>query len=63
MSPVNRLKQRMICHCLQVSEASLDSAAGKAPFQSVKDITCRTGAGDGCTSCHRRILRYLEEQH
>lgn len=59
---MNRLKQRMVCHCLQVSEASIDAAAAKAPFQSIKDISCRTGAGDGCTACHRRLISYLAEQ-
>ncbi len=62
MSPVNRYKNRLICHCLQVSEASIDAAAAKAPFQSIKEIAGRTGAGDGCTGCHRRLIQYLAEQ-
>jgi len=62
MSPVNRYQQRLICHCLQVSEASIDAAAAKSPFQSMKDIASRTGAGDRCTGCHRRLMRYLSER-
>ncbi len=62
MSPVNRYRDQLVCHCLQVSEASIDAAAAKAPFQSIKDIASRTGAGDGCTSCHRRLAQYLAKQ-
>lgn len=53
---------RMVCHCLQVTEEMLLDALRTFELRSVKDIRCQTGAGDGCTACHRRLKRYLEEK-
>jgi bacterioferritin-associated ferredoxin len=54
---------RMVCHCLQVTEDALLRALDTLNLVSVKDICKHTGAGDGCTACHRRLRKYLEQRH
>src|SRR5438552_2134910 len=51
----------MVCHCLQVTEATLVDALENQRIRTLRDVIVCTGAGDGCTACHRRIRRYLEE--
>ena len=53
---------RMICHCLQVTEDVLLHALDTMNLTSVKDICRHTGAGDGCTACHRRLRKYLDQR-
>ena len=54
---------RMVCHCLQVTEDVLLRALETMHLVSVKDICRHTGAGDGCTACHRRLRKYLDQRH
>jgi len=53
---------RVICHCLQVTEEALLAALETLQLRTVKDVRQATGAGDGCTACHKRLARYLELQ-
>ena len=53
---------RMICHCLQVTEDVIVEAVEALGLTSVKEIRSCTGAGDGCTACHRRLKTYLERR-
>ena len=53
---------RMVCHCLQVTEDVLLRALDTMNLVSVKDICRHTGAGDGCTACHRRLRKYLDQR-
>jgi NAD(P)H-nitrite reductase large subunit len=50
----------MVCHCLQVTEEDLVTALTTRTIRTVKDIREHTGAGDGCTACHKLLRRYLE---
>lgn len=52
---------KVICHCLQVSEDTLLEALATFDLATVKDVRHHTGAGDGCTACHRTIRRYIEQ--
>jgi NAD(P)H-nitrite reductase large subunit len=52
--------ERLVCHCLQVTEADLLTALSTQTIRTVKDIRRHTGAGDGCTACHKLLRRYLE---
>ena len=54
---------RMVCHCLQVTEDALLRALDSMNLHSVKDICRHTGAGDGCTACHHRLRKYLDQRH
>ena len=53
---------RIICRCLQVTEEALLRVLGEGEAQTLKDVCQRTGAGDGCTACHRLLRSYLERR-
>jgi bacterioferritin-associated ferredoxin len=50
---------RLICRCLQVSEDVLLAALHRFELRTVQEVREHTGAGDGCTACHRAIRRLL----
>lgn len=62
MSPPFNIRDLLVCRCLRVTESELLEAAAQQEFCSLADITCRTGAGDGCTCCHRRLRQFVTEQ-
>jgi len=51
---------RVICRCLQVTEETLLEALATGEIGTVRDVRDATGAGEGCTACHRTIARYIE---
>jgi NAD(P)H-nitrite reductase large subunit len=51
---------RLICRCLQVTEATLLEALTTQDIRTLRDIRRHTGAGDGCTACHAHLQQYLE---
>ena len=51
---------RLLCHCLQITEEAVAEAASLFGLTTVKEVRQRTGAGDGCTACHRRIRLVLQ---
>lgn len=53
----------VVCHCLQVSEDQLLEALANCEIRTLGDLRRHTGAGDGCTACHRRLKDYLESQN
>ena len=53
---------RLVCHCLQVTEEMLLSAIEEAGCQTVRDLRQHTGAGGGCTACQRKLRTYLERR-
>jgi bacterioferritin-associated ferredoxin len=52
---------RVICHCLQVTEDALLRVLGEEVC-TLMDLRQRTGAGDGCTACHRELRQLLERR-
>lgn len=51
---------RIVCHCLKVTEESISGAIQSLSLRTVKQVTTITGAGDGCTCCHQQIRELLE---
>lgn len=51
---------RVLCHCLQVTEEAVVEAVAVFGLTTVKEVRERTGAGDGCTACHRRVRLVLQ---
>ncbi len=49
----------IVCHCLQVAESTVREAAAVCPFRTLAEIGRETGAGTGCTACHRRLRRLM----
>lgn len=59
---ISNLTDEIVCRCLQVSEAEIKTAAEIAEIPTVRCIGHLTGAGTGCTVCHRRIRAILADQ-
>ena len=45
----------IICHCLQVTEETVLTALETLNLRTITELRQHTGAGDGCTACHRRL--------
>lgn len=58
---VERCTDEMVCHCLQLTRQALEDALGRQPLFTINDLRKHTGAGDGCTSCHRALKQLLHE--
>ena len=53
----------IVCRCLGITEAEIKTAADvSVETPTVRCIMQMTGAGSGCTACHRRIRQLLAEQ-
>jgi NAD(P)H-nitrite reductase large subunit len=52
--------EQVICHCLQVTEGALLEVLQTMEVRTLADVRRCTGAGDGCTACHKRIKHLLE---
>ncbi len=52
---------KMLCNCLGVTEDAVLEAISAFDLRTVQEVRRHTGAGDGCTCCHGRILRCLEQ--
>lgn len=50
-----------VCHCLKITEQAVLLAINSGA-RSLCDLRCITGAGDGCTACHRRLVTILERE-
>jgi bacterioferritin-associated ferredoxin len=58
--PAPRFAAKIVCRCLDVSEAEIQEAVVTCNVQTVKELGVCTGAGQGCTACHAALRRYLE---
>ena len=54
---------RIVCRCLQVTEAAMVQAITALDLQTLMDVRRQTGAGEGCTCCHEQIRQFLEQLH
>ena len=45
--------EEVICHCLKVTQAEVESAIVTSDEPSLRCVMRMTGAGTGCTACHR----------
>lgn len=53
---------RFICGCLRITEEELLAALRRFELKTLKEVRQHTGAGEGCTACHKRLQKYLERQ-
>ncbi len=49
----------LICRCLGVTEDEVIHAITRFEIKTVKEIRLKTGAGDGCNACHKKLSMYL----
>jgi bacterioferritin-associated ferredoxin len=54
--------ETIVCHCLQVTQSSVVEAVRDGGARSLCELARLTGAGSGCTSCHRRLRAYLNDR-
>ncbi|MCE9605565.1 MAG: (2Fe-2S)-binding protein [Planctomycetia bacterium] len=52
----------VICRCLQVRESAVVEAVEVSGCQSLCQLACSTGAGSGCTACHRKLRQYFADR-
>ncbi|MFM9965889.1 MAG: (2Fe-2S)-binding protein [Planctomycetaceae bacterium] len=52
----------VVCHCLKVSQAEVESAIVTSDEPSLRCVMRMTGAGTGCTACHRVIRELIRAQ-
>lgn len=48
-----------VCHCLRITEEMVRTAVVMGA-ESVTDLRRQTGAGDGCTACHKRLDELID---
>ena len=59
--PCNTCPGNVVCHCLGVTEEEVVTALAIHGVETVKELRRLTGAGDGCTACHRKLELLLVE--
>gem|GEM_PF-3465137 len=52
----------VICRCLSVTVAEIKTAASFIEKPTAACVMALTGAGGGCTACHRRIRSLVTNQ-
>ena len=52
----------VICHCLKVTQAEVESAIVTSDDPSLRCVMRMTGAGTGCTACHQAIRNMIHAQ-
>jgi bacterioferritin-associated ferredoxin len=58
-STVGSCPERVVCRCLNVTEAEVIAAITTRGVRTLKELRLITEAGDGCTCCHRELNAYL----
>jgi bacterioferritin-associated ferredoxin len=54
-------QDQVVCHCLQVTEEQVVVAITTLEVRTLRELRQTTGAGDGCTACHRKLKSLLSE--
>ena len=54
--------EEVVCHCLKVTLAEVESAIVTSDDPSLRCVMRMTGAGTGCTACHRAIRNLIQAQ-
>jgi bacterioferritin-associated ferredoxin len=54
--------ERIVCRCQGVTCEEVVKSIRALNLQTVKEVRDATGAGDGCTCCHKVLRKYLEQQ-
>lgn len=57
---VGSCADRIVCRCLKVTEDAIIDAIRVHDLQTVRELRTATGAGDGCTCCHKELRVYLK---
>ena len=55
----NYLADPVVCHCLNVRASQIARTIEATGARSLCELACSTGAGTGCTACHRRLRQFF----
>ena len=50
---------RLVCRCLKITEHSIVTSIRTIGLTTIDELKAATGAGDGCTCCHKQLRQYL----
>jgi bacterioferritin-associated ferredoxin len=53
---------RIVCHCLGIAESEIRCALMEGTAQCLRTLMDATGAGTGCTCCHRAIKELVARE-
>jgi bacterioferritin-associated ferredoxin len=56
---VGSCADRIVCRCLKVTEETIITAIRVDGARTIRELRTLTGAGDGCTCCHKELQQYL----
>jgi bacterioferritin-associated ferredoxin len=56
---VNAADELIVCHCLGITKSEIRGALEDGTAECLRSVMQQTGAGTGCTACHRAIQRLL----
>lgn len=52
----------VVCECLKITQSVVESAIVSSDEPTLRTVMNLTGAGSGCTSCHRAIRGLIKNQ-
>jgi NifU-like protein len=55
-------QDQMVCYCLGLRESQIKAAVVSHDCDHLRAVMNCTGAGTGCTACHRRIQNVLNQE-
>ncbi len=50
----------VVCHCLGIREDEIVSTLITLKLRSIREVRRQTGAGAGCSCCHRKLQNYID---
>jgi bacterioferritin-associated ferredoxin len=50
---------RLVCRCLKITEHAIVTSIRTIGLSTIDEVKAATGAGGGCTCCHRELRQYL----
>lgn len=62
MASLDVAADRIVCHCLGIAESEIRCALMEETAECLRSVMRETGAGTGCTACHRAIKDLVAQQ-
>jgi len=62
MATVETTHDKMVCYCFGLRESDIQQTVQLHGCQELQAVMNCSGAGTGCTACHRRIQAALSKQ-
>src|SRR5258706_941000 len=56
-------RENLVCRCYQVSQGEILDAIAEGNLRTVEEVTARTNAAGGCSSCYDDVQAILDRLH